>query len=297
MINFKTIKRSEIKSFKKYRDSFNTMGCDVNMLNAYIWRNRFVLKYEIYNATLIRAYFNDDGILWGYCMPTGRDIAGALEQIMLDAQERKISPMFVILTEGQRALLETIYPSKFEYIRTPDEQDYLYLTKDLVMLAGKKYHSKRNHIARFYRTYDDTRFETLDSSNASDALEVVKLWYKENNLNFATYGEYEVIKEAIEMREEFDMQGAVLYVDQKPVAMTLGSEISDKVFDIYFEKALREYDGVYAVINNEFAKTLTKYEYINREEDMGIEGLRKAKMSYNPCIILDRYNAVLKNGE
>lgn len=297
MINFKTIKRSEIKSFKKYRDSFNTMGCDVNMLNAYIWRNRFVLKYEIYNATLIRAYFNDDGILWGYCMPTGRDIAGALEQIMLDAQERKISPMFVILTEGQRALLETIYPSKFEYIRTPDEQDYIYLTKDLVMLAGKKYHSKRNHIARFYRTYDDTRFETLDSSNASDALEVVKLWYKENNLNFATYGEYEVIKEAIEMREEFDMQGAVLYVDQKPVAMTLGSEISDKVFDIYFEKALREYDGVYAVINNEFAKTLTKYEYINREEDMGIEGLRKAKMSYNPCIILDRYNAVLKNGE
>lgn len=297
MINFKTIKRSEIKSFKKYRDSFNTMGCDVNMLNAYIWRNRFILKYEIYNATLIRAYFNDDGILWGYCMPTGRDIAGALEQIMLDAQERKISPMFVILTEGQRALLETIYPSKFEYIRTPDEQDYIYLTKDLVMLAGKKYHSKRNHIARFYRTYDDTRFETLDSSNASDALEVVKLWYKENNLNFATYGEYEVIKEAIEMREEFDMQGAVLYVDQKPVAMTLGSEISDKVFDIYFEKALREYDGVYAVINNEFAKTLTKYEYINREEDMGIEGLRKAKMSYNPYIILDRYNAVLKNGE
>lgn len=297
MINFKTIKRSEIKSFKKYRDSFNTMGCDVNMLNAYIWRNRFILKYEIYNATLIRAYFNDDGILWGYCMPTGRDIAGALEQIMLDAQERKISPMFVILTEGQRALLETIYPSKFEYIRTPDEQDYIYFTKDLVMLAGKKYHSKRNHIARFYRTYDDTRFETLDSSNASDALEVVKLWYKENNLNFATYGEYEVIKEAIEMREEFDMQGAVLYVDQKPVAMTLGSEISDKVFDIYFEKALREYDGVYAVINNEFAKTLTKYEYINREEDMGIEGLRKAKMSYNPCIILDRYNAVLKNGE
>jgi hypothetical protein len=63
MINFKTIKRSEIKSFKKYRDSFNTMGCDVNMLNAYIWRNRFILKYEIYNATLIRAYFNDDGIL------------------------------------------------------------------------------------------------------------------------------------------------------------------------------------------------------------------------------------------
>ena len=90
------------------------------------------------------------------------------------------------------------------------------------------------------------------------------------------------------------MRGAVLYVEEKPVAMTLGSEISHLVFDINFEKALREYDGVYAVINNEFAKTLTKYEYINREEDMGLEGLRKSKLSYNPCIIIDRFNARLK---
>ena len=80
----------------------------------------------------------------------------------------------------------------------------------------------------------------------------------------------------------------------KPVAMTLGSEISPKVYDINFEKALREYDGVYAVINNEFAKTLTQYEYINREEDMGLEGLKKSKLSYNPVIILDRWNAIPK---
>ena len=82
-----------------------------------------------------------------------------------------------------------------------------------------------------------------------------------------------------------------VYVDNKPVAMTLGSEISDKVFDINFEKALREYEGVYAVINHEFAKTLTKYQYINREDDMGIEGLRKAKMSYNPHLILKMFSA------
>lgn len=94
------------------------------------------------------------------------------------------------------------------------------------------------------------------------------------------------------MRRDYGLSGAVLYVDNKPVAMTLGSQISEKVYDVNFEKALREYDGVYAVINNEFAKTLTKYEYINREEDMGIEGLRKSKLSYNPIMILDRFNAI-----
>ena len=84
----------------------------------------------------------------------------------------------------------------------------------------------------------------------------------------------------------------LLYVDDKPVAMALGNEISPLCFDINFEKALTEYDGSYSVINNEFAKRLTNYTYINREEDMGIEGLKKAKLSYHPAIIYDRYDGV-----
>ena len=84
-------------------------------------------------------------------------------------------------------------------------------------------------------------------------------------------------------------------VPQLYLAPRAQGSISPKVYDINFEKALREYDGVYAVINNEFAKTLTQYEYINREEDMGLEGLKKSKLSYNPVIILDRWNAKPKN--
>lgn len=87
-----------------------------------------------------------------------------------------------------------------------------------------------------------------------------------------------------DLKDEYNVKGAVLYVDSKPVAMTLGSEISPKVYDINFEKALREYDGVYAVINNEFAKTLTQYEYINREEDMGLEGLKSLNFHTIPLL-------------
>lgn len=291
MLNFKSIEKSDINEYKKYHDYSIAMSCDDNMLNAYLWRNVYRIKFAVYNETLIKAYFNDDGSMPGYCMPTGKDVAGALEQIMADAKERNIKPEFIILTASQKVLLETLYPSEFQFFDSPENQNYLYLTEDLVKLEGRKFHSKRNHISRFYKAYGDAHFETLDNSNQADALKVARLWNKENSVNSDVYKEYDVIKEALELREEYGMQGAILYVDKKPVAMTLGSEISDKVFDINFEKALREYGGVYAVINHEFAKTLTKYQYINREDDMGIEGLRKAKMSYNPHLILKMFSA------
>ena len=165
----------------------------------------------------------------------------------------------------------------------------------LPVLPGKKFHAKRNHISKFYRTYgDDARFITLDKSNLDLALKVAANWCAENGEDPRDNGEYKVIKKACGCFYELGLHGAVLTVDGKPVAMTMGCAISPVCFDVMFEKALREYDGVYAVINNEFAKTLTGYTYINREEDMELEGLRKAKLSYNPTIIYDRFSAFTK---
>lgn len=295
MLNFELINKSQIEEYKKYYDYSTALGCDLNLINAYLWRNEYNIKFAIYDDTLIKAYFNDNGSIWGYCMPAGKHIRNALEAIFADADERGQKPFFVMLTNGQKAMLESMFPSEFLFERSPENQDYIYLCEDLATLRGKKFHAKRNHISKFYKTYDNTRFETLDEVNKSDALRVVLGWFAENGIPSNDNEEIRAICEALEYMDVFNMQGAVLYVDEKPVAMTLGSEISPNIFDINFEKALREYDGVYAVINNEFAKTLTRYKYINREEDMGIEGLKKAKLSYNPIIILDRYNAKLKD--
>lgn len=292
MIDFKLIELSDVNEIKKYYDYDIAMGCDTNIFNVYLWRNKFNLRFSIYDDTLIKAYFNKDGSIWGYCMPTGKNIKGALNLIFEDAEERGSLPHIVILTNGQRAMLETLFPSRFDYVRSPENQDYIYLSRDLATLSGKKFHAKRNHISRFYRKYNNTRFETLDKNNKADVWRVFEEWCKENNTDTTLSDETSVIKEALELGDDYGLTGAVLYVDDKPIAMTLGCEISDKVFDICIEKALRVYDGAYAVINNEFAKTLTSYEYINREEDLGIEGLRKAKLSYNPVIILDRFNAI-----
>lgn len=294
MLNFRLIEKNDINYFKQFYDYSEAFGCDVNLLNAYLWRNEYNIKFTVFEDTLIKAYFNDDDTVWGYCMPTGKNVKKALVEIMMDANLRGQKPQIVMLTNAQRVVLESTFPSAFEYVRSPENQDYIYLTKDLVTLQGKKFHAKRNHISKFFRTYTDARFETIDDSNEQDALRVVREWCDENGYNPKGYEELAAIKEALEMRLDYGLSGAVLYVDDKPVAMTLGSQISERVYDINFEKALRQYDGVYAVINNEFAKTLTKYEYINREEDMGIEGLKKSKLSYNPIMILDRFNATLR---
>ena len=219
---------------------------------------------------------------------------GAAEAIFADAREKNEPVCFGYLSQRERETLESLYPDRFEFERSDSTQDYIYFSDSLAYLAGKKYHSKRNHISKFYRTYDNAEVKSITPENIGDALTVVELWCEENGIDRKTYAEYSIISDALENLREFEMRGIILYVDQKPIAMTLGSEISPICFDVNFEKALTAYDGSYAVINNEFAKRLTSYTYINREEDLGLEGLRKSKLSYHPAIIYDRYDGVAK---
>ena len=294
MLNFKIIDKDQLEEYKKYYDYSTSFGCDTNLINIYLWRYEYNINLAVFDDTLIKAYFRDDGTVWGYCMPVGKNTKGALEEIFNDAKERGAEPNIVMLTTEQKALLESLYPNKFTFKPSLENQDYIYYSRDLATLEGKKFHSKRNHISRFYRTYKNTKFKMIDKTNISDAMRVVFDWYKENNISSDDSSEIQVVREALENIENLKMSGALLYVDERPVAMTLGSELSDSVYDINFEKALRKYDGAYAVINNEFAKTLTQYKYINREEDMGIEGLRKAKLSYKPVIVLERFTVEVK---
>lgn len=161
MLNFSKISKSQINTFKKYYNYSNALGCDLNLVNAYLWRDEFNIKFAVYDDTLIKAYFNDDGSIWGYCMPSGKNVKGALEEIFADSYERGRKPLLLMLTNGQRAVLETMYPSKFSFVRSPENQDYIYLSEDLATLAGKKFHAKRNHISKFYRTYSNTRLKSF----------------------------------------------------------------------------------------------------------------------------------------
>ena len=197
------------------------------------------------------------------------------------------------------------------------DSDYIYSAESLATLAGNQYKKKRNHVSRFSRTYSDYEIRPLTAENFVDALEVEKKWLKIEKLDDlanpdcectceceeaawaersedekSRLSEYCAICEALENFDTLGMKGAVLYVGGVPAGMTMASEIVPGVWDIHFEKVIDEYavNGGYAIINKLFAEKLwaTGAHLINREEDINIEGLRKAKLSYYPQTILDK---------
>ena len=161
-------------------------------------------------------------------------------------------------------------------------------------MSGKKLHRKRNHISSFSRIYDDVHFEELSPANAPDALAVAEKWLDERigEPSADELGELDCIKKALAGMSVLGLSGGLLYVGNEPAAMTIVSRISASCADVHYEKAWGEYaqNGAFSVINRMFAASeLIPCDYINREEDMGIPGLRTAKESYYPAFKLKKY--------
>lgn len=292
MINFKTPQLEDLPKLRAITEKYGTMGCDFNPVNIYLWRNRYDIRICVRDGFLLLAYFRDN-IPWGYCFPVGEgNPKDMIDEIYLDAAARGCKARFVMLTDAQREKLVELTGHDYSFEELTDNEDYIYTNYDLCLLPGKKYQGKRNHISKFNRCYPNWKFAIISENNKADAMAVVEKWCENNAVDMSTFEEYAAIKETLENYEALMMHGGVLYVDDKPVAMTIGSRINQTTFDVEFEKALIEYDGSYAKINNEFAKTLIGFEFINSEEDMGLESLRKSKLSYHPVAILKRYSGV-----
>lgn len=271
-------------------------GSDVSFANIYLLREKYNTQLCHYKEFLIRRYYGS-GARRGYTFPIGHgDIARALHEIEKDAQAAGEKMRFAFLTAAQKEQLENWMPGRFSYASDAGDSDYVYAWQDLALLGGKAYHKKKNHVSKFVRTYPKYEFAQMGCGNWEDAAIVADAWYYEHlQQEDASLGkEYQSIRDALNHFEELELCGGLIYVNGTPCAMTIASQIRKSVYDIHFEKAAGEcavYGG-YAAINQFFAKSLTGAEWLNREEDLGIEGLRKAKMSYHPKMMIKKYSAV-----
>ena len=306
-----------ITDFILLKEKINTSDCfgsDSAFGNLFILQNRYKIKMQIKGAFLLREYNYSESIR-GFSYPL---IIGNKSETLLDDFLSEITKNFTknrvqlcLFTEQQKNELEMFLkdnklPYMIEWKNNLADSDYIYLQNDLNLLPGKKLQKKRNHISQFHRRFENFSFSFFDRNNYTKALiedfvSVAESWKKEqsetaNGVELSDYySEVSSIKTALNYIEVFDFAGGILYVKEEPVAVTLASKISDKVLDIHFEKCLREAAsfGGYAVINNLFIKQCDSFQYINREEDLGIEGLRKAKLSYKPTIVLKKYYGFL----
>lgn len=285
-------------------------GSDSSVANMYLLQNKYNTQFKIKKNVLLRYYTGNENrtgyasplFLKGSDLPLSSDekLRLALELIFEDAAEEKREVRFCLITQEQKNQIDSCLDRYYSEHRVSwktnrDDSDYIYLQKNLSELPGSNYQKKRNHISRFNRIYGtDWEFKLYPQNDIkADLLAVSETWFKEKDgeNNHALCLELESIKMALENQELFNLRGGVLYIHGKPAAMTLASPISDTVLDVIYEKSIFEYekDGSYAVINQQFAKRCETFLYFNREEDMGIEGLRKAKLSYKPSIILEKF--------
>jgi len=287
MLNFKKIELEDIDLYNSFVKDSDEFSCEISFVNLLVWQCAYNNMMAVENGQLVLKSGVDG--FETFSLPFGNDFDKGIDLIREYCGNKKIKFW------AQEGPLFSEFKSRFEndYIfnENRDDFDYIYSTADLAELKGKKYHSKRNHISAFSKKYN-WHYEKITTDNLSDIKKCAEEWYSENIYRYDNLIDCEKrgVETMLNNMERLNIRGGAIYVDGKAVAFTLGSAINSKVFNIHIEKALGDFSESYTVINKEFAKNeLLEYEYINREDDLGLEGLRKSKLSYKPVKLLKKY--------
>lgn len=264
---------------------------------------------DVYNTTLCR-YKNMllvrsvDGETASYVFPAGEgDLKECIKLMMEDAA--KIGKKFSLFTisPSKIPLIESLFPGEFEFAPARNSFDYIYDREQLATLSGKKFQPKRNLISRF-KDHPVWSYETIEYQNRERCLSLLDecsamndIWCKNHDCihNVSVRTEHCAVGKMIKYFIPLKLKGGLLRVDGNVVAFTIGERVNSDTFIVHVEKAFLEIKGAYQMINQAFIlQEAMDCVYINREDDAGDEGLRKAKLSYNPIFMEEKYCAIKK---
>ena len=296
MMEFEAIDLSQKDQFDLYLMDGKERGCEYSFANLYMWgRQKACVAYD---QLMLFSQFNRRSV---YPYPTGQgDKKQAVDAIILDAKTRGIPCRITGLRPEDKETLEEMYPGRFRFHTDRDSYDYVYDINDLADLKGKKYQRKRNHYNRFREKFPYYSVQPLTDSILPAVLEMAQQWYHvrlQEDPDADFHMERSAIRKALTHYRELEMETLVLMDGEDVLAFTMASRLSENTLDVHFEKARMDADGAYTAINCEFARYIRSKDpnicFLNREDDMGLEGLRKAKLSYYPHHLIDKYWACL----
>lgn len=288
-----TFKRPELEDkdiISSYFKKAQSRSCERTFANVYLWSRQYHVKYAIIEDALV---FMDDEYELAYAYPAGEPeaVKKAIDWLLEYSKEQGVPFQMYNVTPENFEQLESFYPGRFQVEYDRDEADYVYECEKLATLAGKKLHGKRNHINKFKNTYEDWSYERLSDENVEECFQMALKWRNQNGCeeDKGKHAEICVTLNALRLFKELDLVGGILRVNQEVVAFCIGEENSDDTFVVHIEKAYADVEGAYPMINQQFVQhECMDYTYINREEDTGAEGLRKAKLSYRPVFLVEK---------
>jgi hypothetical protein len=277
--------------FKEYKPETS----ELTFTNLFIWRSHYKFQWSLYKDWLI--ILSSEGEYGTFAMepvgPSPRDEVTRMLLEWMGEEKKEENPR---IERADERIVSEIEGAKGIIIEpTRDHFDYVYLRDELVRLAGNKYRSKRNHINQLLRTYS-YRYSELTSDHIQDCLELQEKWCIlrrcEDDLDLL--GEWDAVKEILNSYESLDVQGGVVTIENKVMAFTIGQMLNDDTAVVHIEKADPEIPGLYPVINQQFCENNWQTaRYINREQDLGMSGLREAKLSYYPDHMVKKFRIIL----
>jgi len=284
--------------FDNYFKTANLQISELNFTNFFIWRDYYKIRYSIINNFLCIISTMEDSKPFCF-FPIGdynnsEDLKTAIYTIREYFSEMGWEFMFCRVSTQQISVLEGLN-LKFNAKEDRNNFDYIYSVHKLSTLSGKKLDGKRNHINKFKKLHT---FEYVDISdkNILDCVDIVEKWCVQRNYseNSSLIVERKANLDLLYNFNSLGVKGAIIKVDGKPEAFTVGEKLNSDTVVIHVEKANAEIHGLYSLVNQQFLSNhWNGIEYVNREQDLGIEGLRKAKLSYNPISLVEKFTVEL----
>lgn len=267
---------------------------ELTFTNLFIWRNHYGTRWAQYKDWLLFICEPSDSAPFAL-PPIGPSPRLEPALAILDWLTKEKNLTNPSIERADKTLADELQ-GRNKLLVTPSREhfDYVYLAKDLIKLEGRKFHAKKNHVNKFTSTYKFV-YEPLRREHVEQCLQMMNRWceLKKCDEDMGLAGEWTAIREAFENLQALEIQGGVLKIDGKVEAFSLGEMLNKNTAVIHIEKANPDFEGIYAMMNRQFCEhSWNAASYINREQDMGIPGLRKAKMSYNPDHLEEKFRII-----
>lgn len=301
MLELQEITLDKKDVINRYLQRKCSKNSEFTFTNLFMWRKSYDMRYVILNdmlcimpqhrggprsATFPIGFMREDG--------SEGDIVPVIETLLEYFRETGAEPLIRLYDDDAVERLIKAFPGKFLITEDVNYFDYVYRVEDLTRLAGKRYHGKKNHINRFKKLYH-WEYQKMTPENSGECIALFDRWYtnKKNEIP-GIEEEREAVLELFRNWKDLDITGGCIRVDGKMVAFSVGEPLCKKMAVIHLEHADTDYEGAFTIMNQQFLEhEWQDFELVNREEDMGIPGMRKAKESYRPVFMVKKYVATM----